>query len=179
MRVRRAEPADAEAIALAHVRAWQVAYDGLFPEDELAQLDPVARAETLRRRLAAPAAGHATLAAEGDDGVIGFVSTGPSRDDDASRRVGELYAIYVDPTAWGLGAGRQLMDAALDELGATFAEATLWVLAENPRARRFYEAAGWRPDGAEKEDTYLRTPVTEVRYRISLARSGRPEATSR
>jgi RimJ/RimL family protein N-acetyltransferase len=50
-----------------------------------------------------------------------------------------------------------------------FEEATLWVLEDNPRARRFYEIAGWRPDEIVKEDEFLRTRVREVRYRIELA----------
>ena len=45
-----------------------------------------------------------------------------------------------------------------------FSEATLWVLAENPHARRFYEAAGWTLDGAVKEDTYFGVTIDEVRY---------------
>jgi hypothetical protein len=52
-----------------------------------------------------------------------------------------------------------------------FEEAVLWVLDDNPRARRFYELAGWRLNGAVKEDTFLDTPVREVRYRIALAPS--------
>jgi RimJ/RimL family protein N-acetyltransferase len=43
------------------------------------------------------------------------------------------------------------------------------VLEANPRARRFYERAGWRPDGARKH--YERWGVTapEIRYRKRLA----------
>jgi ribosomal protein S18 acetylase RimI-like enzyme len=166
--VRPAKPADADAIARAHVRAWQHAYAGLFPDEELARLDPVQRAAALRRRLATPEAGRATLAVEEGESVIGFASVGPSRDDDGDG-VGELYAIYVEPELWGRGAGRGLMRGALDALrDAGYAEATLWVLEENPRARRFYEASGWSTDGTAKDDTYLGTEVREVRYRISL-----------
>ena len=61
------------------------------------------------------------------------------------------------------------MRAALSVLrDEGYGAATLWVLERNPRARRFYEAAGWIADGAVKDDTYLGTPVREVRYRISL-----------
>jgi hypothetical protein len=66
--------------------------------------------------------------------------------------------------------GRTSTDGASP--GATacigFAEATLWVHEDNPRARRFYEAGGWRLDGAEKELEQFDIRVTEVRYRISL-----------
>ena len=44
------------------------------------------------------------------------------------------------------------------------------MLAGNVRARRFYEAGGWRPDGTERRDRVFGVPVDEVRYRKTLAR---------
>ena len=160
MRVRAATPEDAETIAAVRVRSWQVAYAHVFPEEALAQLDASSVAAFWLERLAA---GDRALVT--DDGS-GFASVGPSRD---APDEGEVYAIYVDPEHWGTGRGRALMDAALDALReAGFEEAILWVLDDNPRARRFYEAGGWQTDGAMKEDEFLDTPVREVRYRISL-----------
>jgi GNAT superfamily N-acetyltransferase len=103
---------------------------------------------------------------------VGFADGAASRDDDVdAKRVGELYAIYVTPDAWGTGAGRGLMAAHLERLrSAGFEEAVLWVLDDNPRARRFYEAAGWTTDGAAKDYELLGTRATIVRYRIDLTR---------
>ena len=95
-----------------------------------------------------------------------FRSVGPSRDPDADA---ELYAIYALPEAWGTGAGTALMRAGLDLMReAGYAEAILWVLEDNPRARRFYEREGWRFDEAFKDDDVLGRRVTEVRYRLRL-----------
>ena len=78
-------------------------------------------------------------------------------------------SIYVLPIHWGQGGGRLLMDEAVRSLAlAEFREASLWVLATNARARRFYDAAGWSPDGGEKVDQSLGFPLAEVRYRRSL-----------
>jgi GNAT superfamily N-acetyltransferase len=98
------------------------------------------------------------------------VDVRPSRDDDAEpESTGELTAIYIAPRAWGAGAGRRLMTEALQRFrGFGFADATLWVLEDNPRARRFYEIAGWREDGGVREEEFLDTHVSEVRYRIEL-----------
>jgi hypothetical protein len=49
-----------------------------------------------------------------------------------------------------------------------YGQVTLWVLASNARARRFYEAAGLRPDGAVKVDDSRGFALSEVRYRRSL-----------
>jgi len=77
--------------------------------------------------------------------------------------------IYVAPDAWGAGAGQALMGEVLQRLREDgFSEAILWVLEDNPRTRRFYELAGWQPDGGVKEEEWLGTLVREVRYRISL-----------
>ncbi len=53
---------------------------------------------------------------------------------------------------------------------AAFSEATLWVLDTNDRARRFYEAAGWRAHGASKTDERPAGTLSEVRYRRRTAR---------
>lgn len=64
------------------------------------------------------------------------------------------------------------MTAAVEHLTAAgFSRATLWVLATNVRARRFYEAAGWRPDGSSKVDSSRGFPLDEVRYERTLAGS--------
>lgn len=60
-------------------------------------------------------------------------------------------------------------EEALRELG--FAEAGLWVLEDNPRARGFYEAVGWRlDDGGRKTlpNESMARGLIEVRYRRRL-----------
>jgi ribosomal protein S18 acetylase RimI-like enzyme len=163
--VRPGTPEDAAAIARVQDRGWRVAYAHVFPPEALAAL--AIDAGRWRARLTAPPHGWATFVADGDGGVAGFVAVGPSRDDDA---VGEVYAIYVDPDRWGDGVGRALLERGVEALTTRgFREATLWVLEDNPRARRFYEAAGWAADGARKHEPYLGVDVAEVRYRRSLA----------
>jgi hypothetical protein len=56
--------------------------------------------------------------------------------------------------------------ARLRDQGLT--RASLWVIAGNSRARRFYEAGGWIFDGATRTDTVGATVIEEVRYRIEL-----------
>jgi hypothetical protein len=42
--------------------------------------------------------------------------------------------------------------------------AILWVLDDNPRARRFYELAGWAADGTAREIELFGFRFPEVRY---------------
>jgi GNAT superfamily N-acetyltransferase len=165
--VRDAVPEDAEAMALVHVQTWQAAYAHVFPAERLAALSAERRAENWRGWIATPEPQTHRFVAEDDEGVCGIASLGPARDDEPG--IGELYAIYVLPRAWGTGAGRELMAAAVERLREEgFREAILWVLEDNPRARRFYERAGWRHDGGVMDGTFLDTTVSEVRYRVGL-----------
>ena len=165
MHVRRARRDDAHAIAQVHAETWQQAYEHVFGTERLATVSVDARAEQWERILSAGQT-DVFVAEDDDDGIVGFVSTGDSRDADAEV---ELYAIYVLPRAWGTEAGTALMRAAVAAMSArATGDAVLWVLEDNPRARRFYEREGWALDGERKEDEYLGLRVAEVRYRIGL-----------
>jgi GNAT superfamily N-acetyltransferase len=167
--IRVATTRDAARIAAVHVRSWQAAYRGHMPQEYLDGLDPADRLRRWQQWLSEPA-GDAVLVADGQDGVCGFSSFGPTRDeDDDPGQVGEVRAIYLMPAVIGAGIGRLLMDASVEHLtGAGYRELTLWVLAANARARRFYDLAGFCPDGAVKVDHRDGFRLAEVRYRRSL-----------
>jgi hypothetical protein len=42
----------------------------------------------------------------------------------------------------------------------------LWVLEGNARARRFYEAMGWLPDGGRQLLEMVGAKLYEIRYRL-------------
>jgi GNAT superfamily N-acetyltransferase len=163
VQVRLASPDDSLAIERARVHGWRTAYRHIYPVDDLDAL-PI-DGDRWRSRLHVPPPGWTTFVAEDADGVVGFASVGPSRDE---RGLGELYAIYVEPEAWSTGAGRALMGAAEGRLAEEYDAALLWVLEDNPRARRFYEQAGWAPDGARKAEERFGVRAPEVRYRKKL-----------
>jgi GNAT superfamily N-acetyltransferase len=73
--------------------------------------------------------------------------------DDTGGTVGQVRSLHVDPEAVGRGRGRALLAAARERLRrAGHTEATLWVVADNERARAVYEADGWRLDVATRRD---------------------------
>ena len=147
-----------------HTRSWQAAYEHVFGAERLAGID-LSRRQAMWERALADAA-RDVFVFEEDGRVVAFVGSFPSRDADAEGELGEIYAL---PEAWGRGVGHALMTAcvaALQERG--YADAILWVLDENPRARAFYAREGWALDGAEKTEHFLGVTVRELRYRISL-----------
>jgi ribosomal protein S18 acetylase RimI-like enzyme len=167
--LRHATEEDAGDIATVHVRSWQGAYRGQVPQEFLDGLSVMRRELTWRDELGVTPRERLPWIAECDGGIAGFVSAGPCRDPDTDARTGEVYAIYVDPDCWKRGIGRNLLSHATRDLKqAGYAHATLWVLASNDRARRFYEAAGWHSDGRRQTIEIGGTPLDEVRYRREL-----------
>ena len=102
--------------------------------------------------------------AERDHRIIGFTYITAS----AEPGVNELCAIHVDPAEVGTGVGRALMRDAMTALGS---RAVLWVIEENERARRFYERAGWVPDGGRRDDAIGGQTVHHVRYSLVVGGS--------
>jgi GNAT superfamily N-acetyltransferase len=167
--IRAALEAEAPAIAEIHVRGWQWAYRGLLPEERLAQLSVEARAAYWRRWLGERRPRCHLWVAVWGTRPVGFSATGPSRDARASPDTAELYAIYLNPDVAGTGIGWALCSQAMDgAVSDGFRRATLWVLAANTRARRFYEQAGWEADGTERTEDWNGLPLHEVRYAREL-----------
>ena len=174
MRLRRARPDDAEAIERIRVRGWQAAYRHVFPP---AELDAMA-VEWSRwsERLTHPEPGHACFVAEDETGMLGWATVGPSAHPD---RFGELHGLYVDPGRWRHGAGRALLARGEQELAETWQDAVLWTLRDNPPTHRFYEAAGWRLDGATSSFAFFGVEAPIVRYAKRLSSAANRSGSAR
>lgn len=171
MIVRRARLLDAPAMAAAQVDSWRAAYLGLVPVVVLNGLSVSAHAASWTRLLqGGESRGSRAWVAALDGRIVGFVSAGPTRDaDDHRGQVGEVYAIYLVPAAWGRGLGGELLRVAEDDLcGRGYRIATIWVLAGNSRARRFYAQCGYDADGGAQDETVGPAVLPSVRYRRSL-----------
>jgi len=167
--VRPAQPSDAKAIAEIQIAAWQAAYAGLLPDRLLDHLSVEGSEQRWRQRL--EDGSSRVLVYECTGRMAGFVDFGPSRDDDAEPgRVGEIYALYLDPADWRKGYGSALLNQAIQALRAQeFSDVTLWVLRNNQRGMQFYEAAGFRQDGTSKLERGAQgVTLREVRYRLSI-----------
>jgi len=170
--VRPAAVSDAEAIAGVEIAAWQAAYRGIVPDPVLDGMDLDDETATWRERLRDQDVVRMSVA-ELDEPpaprrLAGYVTEGPARGDDEAG-LGEIWAIDVDPGAWGRGVGRALLDAAVRALATRgFAEAILWVFEANVPARGFYERLGWFADGASKPYAIGGASPLELRYRRRL-----------
>lgn len=170
VRVRDMVEDDCEAVAEVRVRGWQAAYDGLIPRWYLAAMTVGADAETRRRHFAQDGTRAVNLVAERGGSVVGWACYGPYRDGQATTGEAELYALYARPDRLSTGVGRALMtESAARAAREGYGAMRLWVLKGNARARRFYEKAGFAPDGAEEPWHVAGVTVPEVRYTRRLA----------
>ncbi len=169
--IRPATLHDAPRLAEIHIASWQAAYVDLLPADFLAGLtDELGkRTEQWEDWLSTESPRRAVLVAADGDEVVGFAHTGPSSDRDLDPdRVGELYAMYLDPNHFRRGWGSQLMAAVFETLrDGGFSESALWVMTDNLVARAFYKGAGWEADGTTA-DQCLGITIPAVRYRAIL-----------
>ena len=92
-----------------------------------------------------------------DGEIVGFVGSGPARDENPPRER-ELYFIYLLDAYHGTGIGQKLFDAACGDRPGY-----LWVAKDNPRAHRFYARNGFIADGAEQHVPFLGEEIHEVR----------------
>ena len=157
--IRNATVEDAEVIAKIHVQTWHEAYRGIVPAEYLADLSEEKRTVFWRQELSAGRS--TTLVALSGREIVGWVSGGLSQDD-GTEAGGEVYAIYVAPSFWRRGVGRELMKKIEETLPDPV---VLWVLAENQSACQFYERLGYRRDGGEKKADFGSVSLSEIRLR--------------
>lgn len=158
--IRRAVPADREAVRALHLLSWQDAYAGVLPPDYLRDGLPAAmRAKWAARTFEAP---ELTLVALADTELTGFACALRDRDPPL------IDNLHVRPDLRGGGTGGKLLAAILLALGeAGHARAFLTVLGENQAAHRFYMAHGGEDEGMV-DDMLVGHPVRARRVGFAL-----------
>lgn len=160
--IRKAQEKDAYEYAACQVSSWRAAYKHIVPDAYLDALSAERRAEWLSQSLREDQNCSYDCMLLNDQ-IIGVLIFGKACDAEKPN-AGEIYAIYLLEAFWGKGYGAQLMRHAIESLKAMGCqEALLWTLEENHRARRFYERAGFMPDGRQKE-IELGKPLVEICY---------------
>ena len=150
------------AVSRIYEESWKTAYRGIIPQD---YLDAIPEGRWVKN-LDIP--GWYTMVCVEDGTYIGTSSFSKSRFEQYPDS-GEVISIYLLPSYWKKGHGRNLLRAVLEELKKQgFQDAFLWVLEENSNARQFYENFGFQCTDDYLEDTIGGKPVREVRYVYQL-----------
>ncbi|GEP11650.1 GNAT family N-acetyltransferase [Methylobacterium gnaphalii] len=140
--IRRARPDDIGMLSAVFEAAWREAYQGVIPgvalQKFIAKRGPSAWRGMIGR-------GRGLAAMEFGDQVVAYAAYGRSRDRTLTAE-GEVDELYVAPEYQGIGLGSRLFRAVRNDLADHgLARVGVWALADNDRARAFYEALGGRP----------------------------------
>jgi ribosomal protein S18 acetylase RimI-like enzyme len=147
--IRRAGPADAEALREIGARTFSDTFAHLYaPEDLAAFLADAHGLERIRADLANPA--KALWLVEQAGRPVGYALAGPCDlpHPDVTPASGELKRIYLDKTCQGGGVGGRLFDATMAWLQQD-GPRDVWigVWSENYGAQRFYTRRGFEKVG--------------------------------
>ncbi len=170
MAVRVAIALDGPAIAAVKWRAFGANYrGGILPDVFLDGRAVVPPASFWAGRAMVPPSRRHRLFVWGRPGtVFGYLDCGPAQLDDAAPgagEAGEVYELYVDPSAQGRGGGSLLLSEAQDWLAqAGFSRQELSVLALNLGAQAFYRHHGWAPTGVVTHVDLGTVAFDEVRF---------------
>jgi len=143
VQVRAAFPSDLDTIVAVNRAAATEAYALIFADQSYPERGVRARYDRL---LSDPGVG--LFVAEQAGSAVGY----------AAARPGRIEALYVVPEQWGAGVADLLYEPVAEIAGS---KATLWVLRDNVRGRRFWERRGWCAT-AELDET---GSATECLYR--------------
>jgi ribosomal protein S18 acetylase RimI-like enzyme len=162
--VRQATEDDISAVQRIARHTWYATYAGHIPDADIEQFIESAYSERALHR-ALSRLGPGFLVAETEDQIVGYAMVGR-----ATQGMAELYAIYVLPEYHGVGIGKALWRTAVDVVReGGFRALTLWVLASNEPAHRFYERQGAVAQ-EEREFPVGGGMVLETRYVLWLDR---------
>ncbi|MFI5712533.1 GNAT family N-acetyltransferase [Kribbella sp. NPDC051620] len=137
---RSAGPGDAEQVAMLHADSWRRHYRGAFA-DSFLDGDLVAeRVAVWSKRLVDPD-GTATILAEADGELVGFVHVMLDLDPEWGSLVDNLHVVHSRRRG---GIGKQLLGRAAQAVvdQADGDAMYLWVLEQNVAAQQFYLAVG-------------------------------------
>ena len=128
--VRPAVASDLEALGRCHLECWREAYGDLVDPARLAPFlaDVDEFVGRWRRALEGPGGGGVRVAEDAGE-LVGFASVRPA----AGNVPVHVQSLYVRRSHWSTGLGQRLLDTVLGD-----DPATLEVLRDNARARRFY-----------------------------------------
>ena len=158
--IRRAKADDAPALSSVFDAAWREAYQGIIPgvalDRMMARRGPRWWSSTVGR-------GRPLAVLDVGEAIAGYVSYGRCRDRSLPAE-GEVDELYLDPTYQGLGFGRRLFKAVRNDLADRGVDrVVVWCLADNTRARSFYEHLGGR-SVAETTERIAGVPLTKLAY---------------
>ena len=160
--IRVARPSDAAEVARIYIESWHDTYPAVLSSALLCAMTRKGQTARWHSAIRNQKREIVLVAESAGIGLVGMASLGPARDC-ALGYDGEVYTLYVDPSWFGRGTGRALLNGAFDQLrrrGCT--SCIIWAHAAN-NARFFYETMGGRL-AAERKARMMGDMVPETAF---------------
>lgn len=158
--IRKAALSDTKGIAKVHVDCWVTTYSNIIPNDYMSKLNYEKR-EKLWERIIPN--GNVFVAEDNNGRIIGFADGGKERTGEYDYYKGEMYSIYILKSYQGLGIGKRLIKALVNEfIKQELKSMIVWVLKDND-SRNFYEKMGGKVVDSKTID-FSGTDLIELAY---------------
>lgn len=160
--IRKATPADAMAMAVVNVYTWKTTYTGLMPDEIIDRRihNVLPAAQRIKLQLEQQPYHFVALV---ENCVIGFCMIGPTRNEQYPQ-AGEIGALYILQGLQGMGIGKALYEAGVQELKQQgYTSMTVNCLRGNP-VLGFYQHMGGSIVGEKTELHQGVTLVEDVLY---------------
>ncbi len=160
MEVRRLTEEDAEGYRVIRLQAL-----GRHPEAFQATYESVADLplDAYRQRLRR----YALFGGFLDGKLRGFVGFFPLKNPKISHK-GLMWGMYVDEDARGSGLAQAMVEAVVEHARGQVEQLLLSVIADNARARRFYEKMGFEPYGTEHRALKIGDRYFDEEFRVKF-----------
>lgn len=144
--IRRAVNGDETILALIQTESWKAAFRKIISAELLAKYTDVAQAKRMYKGLLQENRGNGYILSI--DGIPHCIAWWDSTREKNMRGCAEIICIHSLQAHWGQGYGSRMMDRLLSDIAsAGYLKVMLWVFEDNERARKFYEARGFRATG--------------------------------
>ena len=159
--IRKALPEDDYKYTDCFISCLQTAYRDIMSDDFLNNLaaQKEQQIEKFRKNLENPNLEIYCIILENK--MIGFLTI--------HKTDGEIWAVYLLEEFRSKGYGEEILKFAVEQLKRIgHHKITLWVLALNNGARKFYEKNGFTFDGTKRENANYGKTLVQLRYAVNL-----------
>jgi GNAT superfamily N-acetyltransferase len=169
MKIRLCDLSEARKVAEIHVATWKEAYRDIVPAVYLNSLS-IEKRELAWQKTLEQNRSELWVAVDNAAELIGFTSFSDNRGPPPAPSIGELTSLYVLPSYWSCGVGRALWLTARNRLVEKGCIGiTVWCLAGNHRAERFYQAAGFIQSSDTVATQFGNVILEKTRYLTRIA----------
>ena len=150
--IEQVKPGDEAVLAYIQTESWKAGFKDILSAEVLDRCTQIDKATAMYRRLLEQDIGNGyLLKVGGGPHCIAWWDTTREKD---MPGYAELICIHSLQDKWREGYGSRMMDKVLTDVSAAgYSKIMLWVFEANTRARRFYEAHGFTPNGKIKPDS--------------------------